>query len=261
MTRSPESVASDAVSRRFVVWIVVIAIGALVGRVAWVYLMKGHEIAPDGVAYFFSGASVASGHGFVSMFTGRPDAVHPPLWGLVLAIPPAFGWHSVFSAQIFGAMVGDVDGRRRGVRRSPHPFGTRRSARCRRGCCVRQPVDLRATGSVGDTAPSGRGGVASRVVPLRGATDGYARRVARRAVWAIGADTLRPDPVDPPDAGAADPRVEMAVDRCATVAGPRRSGRSHAGGDRALVRVQRRPHRPTGISQHGVRCGDRVRKL
>src|SRR6188768_2319411 len=85
---------------RFTVWLALIACAGFIGRVTYVIWMRNRAVAGDGPYYHHAANYLVDGHVFVNplvrLIAGIdvPDAGHPPLWTLVLAIPSALGLHS-----------------------------------------------------------------------------------------------------------------------------------------------------------------------
>jgi 4-amino-4-deoxy-L-arabinose transferase-like glycosyltransferase len=99
-------VASRRRPTRFVVILALVAVGAAVLRVAYLIAFRDNFPQPDGVYYQWAAALLRDGRGFVNPFSGEPSAFHPPLWTVVLAIPPFLGRSSQLSAQLFASFVG-----------------------------------------------------------------------------------------------------------------------------------------------------------
>lgn len=72
--------------RRFFQWLLVIAVGALALRVAYILVFKRDEPAiGDAIYYSTQSIRLAQGRGFVHPFAGGPAADHPPLTALTMA--------------------------------------------------------------------------------------------------------------------------------------------------------------------------------
>lgn len=83
-----------------------VSVGALIFRVAYVLAMRHHFSAPDGLYYHLAAVQLRNGHAFVNPFTLAPAAFHPPIWTLVLAIPPVLGHNGQLAAQLLAAGIG-----------------------------------------------------------------------------------------------------------------------------------------------------------
>lgn len=95
--------------RRFLRWLAVIAVGALVLRVAYILVFKRDEPAIGDAIYYSSQAiRLAQGRGFVHPFAGGPAADHPPLTALAMApVAWAFGT-SLLVQRLAMAVVGTL---------------------------------------------------------------------------------------------------------------------------------------------------------
>lgn len=98
----------------FVSWLALIALGALVLRVAYV-LIVGHKLAGIGDYFFYNGSAnlLAEGEGFVNPYalaTGppQPSAEHPPLWSFVLSVTSLLGGNGFTAHKLTGCLVGSV---------------------------------------------------------------------------------------------------------------------------------------------------------
>ncbi|MCB1004641.1 MAG: glycosyltransferase family 39 protein [Acidimicrobiales bacterium] len=95
--------------RRFFRWLLVIAVGALVLRVAYILVFKRDEPAiGDAIYYSTQSIRLAEGRGFVHPFAGGPAADHPPLTALAMApVAWAFGT-SLLVQRLAMALVGTL---------------------------------------------------------------------------------------------------------------------------------------------------------
>jgi 4-amino-4-deoxy-L-arabinose transferase-like glycosyltransferase len=84
----------------------VIALGALIGRLAYDFALRHQFPAPDGLYYLIAARLNQHGRWFANPFTGTPAAFHPPLWTLVLTIPPFLGAKSTLYTQDFASLIG-----------------------------------------------------------------------------------------------------------------------------------------------------------
>ena len=100
-------------ARRFRIGILVIMLGGLAIRLAYVLIVKGDE-APrgDAITFFLQGHQVATGHGFVNApllaFRGisQPAADHPPLFTSYLALLDVLGIRTFLGARLGVAVMG-----------------------------------------------------------------------------------------------------------------------------------------------------------
>jgi 4-amino-4-deoxy-L-arabinose transferase-like glycosyltransferase len=92
--------------RRFGRWLALIIAGALALRVIVIVISSGEAVGGDGLAYSFGANQNASGHWFLGAFTGKPSALHPPVWSLILTGWAALGEHSEFRQQLLAAAIG-----------------------------------------------------------------------------------------------------------------------------------------------------------
>jgi 4-amino-4-deoxy-L-arabinose transferase-like glycosyltransferase len=101
-------------TRRFGIWLAVVAAVGLALRLVYLYAAPETLISGDG-SYFHLGANLlAEGKGFIhpyayvySLGTVRiPGAEHPPGWTVVLTIPSLLGFKSHFEHEWFSTLVG-----------------------------------------------------------------------------------------------------------------------------------------------------------
>ena len=99
-------------NQRFAVLLGVITVVALIGHIAYLLWMRDRLVSGDGLHYHLGALYLADGRGFVNPLStallGRPiqDAVHPPLWELVLALGSTVGMRSYLSHQLIASVVG-----------------------------------------------------------------------------------------------------------------------------------------------------------
>ena len=98
-------------SARWFWWgLVVVAVGALAIRLAYILVSRQH-IQFGGDAFFYHGGAnlLADGKGFISPFHPHQAvkaSEHPPLYMLYLAIPSLFGFQSQLTHLVWSAMLG-----------------------------------------------------------------------------------------------------------------------------------------------------------
>ena len=87
-----------------------ICAAGLILRLAIVYQGRNHALSGDGFQYSAQAYLNAHGKWFVGIFGSNPmpDALHPPLWTLLLTVWAWLGQHSWFSEQILAACVGTL---------------------------------------------------------------------------------------------------------------------------------------------------------
>jgi len=105
----------DALRRprdRFVVALMLIALGALVWRVLYILWMRDLDVGGDGADYLAASLLIADGRGFINplslMFFGQEvqDAIHPPAWTLTLTGSSLLGVRSQLRHQLLSAVLG-----------------------------------------------------------------------------------------------------------------------------------------------------------
>jgi 4-amino-4-deoxy-L-arabinose transferase-like glycosyltransferase len=84
----------------------VVAAGGLGLRLLIVLYWRGLPVGGDGYAYGKQANAIASGQMFISLLNGKPDALHPPAWVLVLALVAWLGGHSWLLQQVAACVVG-----------------------------------------------------------------------------------------------------------------------------------------------------------
>ena len=78
----------------------------------YAYLYREHPLQADGLGYAQAAKWFADGKGFLNPLNAIfgdpnvPDATHPPMWTIVLAVPAKLGIRSNFSFQVFAALIG-----------------------------------------------------------------------------------------------------------------------------------------------------------
>lgn len=99
----------DLPRRRFFRWLLVIALVALVARVAYILVFKRDEPAiGDAIYYANQAIRLAEGRGFVHPFAGGPAADHPPLTALAMApVAWVFG-PSLLAQRLAMAVIGTL---------------------------------------------------------------------------------------------------------------------------------------------------------
>jgi len=92
----------------------VVTLLGLALRLAYVVHQEDREVIGDGNYYHFLARNLADGAGFINpvsyLRTGveSPDALHPPAWSAVLAVPTWLGFDSYHAHQVFGCLVGTL---------------------------------------------------------------------------------------------------------------------------------------------------------
>ena len=111
---SPDNSSPEAEPRpsidRFAWWLALVCAAALILRLVIVFLGRHDTLSGDG--FFYSGEADlnARGQWFVNVFSSSkpPDALHPPLWTLVLTVWAWLGQHSSFAQQILASCIGSL---------------------------------------------------------------------------------------------------------------------------------------------------------
>ncbi len=101
-------VGEEAVRRRsrgrFGYSLTMVAVAALSLRIIVVLLSRDEGVGGDGFGYVLEANLNYGGRWFV--VNGRPDALHPPAWVLMLTAWTWMGHHSMFSRQVLACVVG-----------------------------------------------------------------------------------------------------------------------------------------------------------
>ncbi|HXA33548.1 MAG TPA: glycosyltransferase family 39 protein [Acidimicrobiales bacterium] len=92
--------------QRFGWWLGLITAGGLALRVIVVVISRNEAVGGDGFAYGYTANRNVTGHWFVNIFNQRPDAIHPPVWTLILTVWAELGQHSVFRQQLLCCVIG-----------------------------------------------------------------------------------------------------------------------------------------------------------
>ena len=94
----------------FAARLALITLGGFVLRLAYVLALRTEVIGGDGWSYHYGAMVLAEGRGFVDTLPWgdgtHPDAHHPPLWTLLLAIPSLLGCRSWLGHQFFACLLG-----------------------------------------------------------------------------------------------------------------------------------------------------------
>ncbi len=90
----------------FARWLLLITILGFCLRLVVIITSKGEAVGGDGFAYSIVANRNAAGHWFLSPYTGKPDAIHPPAWTLVLTLWAKLGFHEVFQQQVLASVIG-----------------------------------------------------------------------------------------------------------------------------------------------------------
>ena len=99
-------------ARSFGVLLALVALAGLVWRVAYVVWMRNRGVGGDGPYYHYGAIYLADGLGYINplirLQTGGsvPNALHPPAWTSVLAVPSVLGLRSYLSHQLVACLVG-----------------------------------------------------------------------------------------------------------------------------------------------------------
>jgi 4-amino-4-deoxy-L-arabinose transferase-like glycosyltransferase len=83
---------------------------ALILRLVIVYLGRHDTLSGDGFGYSAQANFNARGEWFVNVFSSppTPDAMHPPLWTLVLTVWAWLGQHGWFAQQVLASCIGTL---------------------------------------------------------------------------------------------------------------------------------------------------------
>jgi len=98
--------------RRFAVCLALIALVGFTFRLAYVVENRHDPVRMDGTYYHELALVLADGKGFINPFEFRddgrvdPQAIHPPLWPVALAVPSLFGFRSLREQQAFATVIG-----------------------------------------------------------------------------------------------------------------------------------------------------------
>ncbi len=108
----PVRVPAARRNRRFLVLLGAITLGALVLRIVYVLWQRDTIVWSDGLHYHDGANYLADGRGFINPISVRfsgvvaQDAVHPPLWELVLSVPSRLGLRTYLEHQLTACLVG-----------------------------------------------------------------------------------------------------------------------------------------------------------
>ena len=105
-TGDPLNRPNDVTIRFFGWWLVVITSGALCLRVAVIVLSRGEAVGGDGFLYSVEANRNAAGHWFLNLYPAVPDALHPPVWTLILTVWAFLGQHDPFQQQVLACAIG-----------------------------------------------------------------------------------------------------------------------------------------------------------
>src|SRR3981189_1673831 len=72
--------------QRFGWWLGLITAGGLALRVIVVVISRNEAVGGDGFAYSYTANRNVTGHWFINLFNQKPDAIHPPVWTLILTV-------------------------------------------------------------------------------------------------------------------------------------------------------------------------------
>jgi 4-amino-4-deoxy-L-arabinose transferase-like glycosyltransferase len=82
--------------------------GALCLRVIVIVISKNEPVGGDGFYYWSVANQNAAGHWFLSPYTSKATALHPPVWTLILSIWALLGNHGLLRMQLLAATLGAV---------------------------------------------------------------------------------------------------------------------------------------------------------
>jgi 4-amino-4-deoxy-L-arabinose transferase-like glycosyltransferase len=91
---------------RFGWWLALITAGALALRVVVIVISSNEAVGGDGFAYSYEANRNAAGHWFINALSGKPAAIHPPIWSLILTGWAELGQHSWFRQQLLASIIG-----------------------------------------------------------------------------------------------------------------------------------------------------------
>ena len=194
-------------NRRFITWVIAIAIGGLAIRVAYVLLFRTQQLPLpfyDSLIFHLGGNDLAQGRGFVDAFTGQQTAAHPPLYllwlGIISYVSPGHSatptthmlWScllGVGTVTLCGLTGREIAGRRVGITaavlaaRVPEPVGQRQPAHVRgHGHALRRRRPVLRVPLHPPTEPVARG--VARVALRPGARSSRSELVAHGALAA-----------------------------------------------------------------------------
>jgi 4-amino-4-deoxy-L-arabinose transferase-like glycosyltransferase len=92
--------------RHFGRWLALITAGGLALRIFVIMTSSNEAVGGDGWVYSNTPSKNLAGHWFISLFSGKPDATHPPVWTLILTGWAALGQHTFFRQQLLAAVIG-----------------------------------------------------------------------------------------------------------------------------------------------------------
>jgi 4-amino-4-deoxy-L-arabinose transferase-like glycosyltransferase len=84
----------------------IVVAGGAVLRLFVVLRWRGMVLGGDGLGYSLQANAMARGRMFVGEFSGRPDALHPPAWVLVLTLVARLGGHAWLPQQVAACGIG-----------------------------------------------------------------------------------------------------------------------------------------------------------
>ncbi len=90
----------------FPVWLGLITAGGLALRLFVIITSRNEAVGGDGFAYANEANQNAAGHWFLNVFTQRPEALHPPVWLLILTAWSELGQRDVFRQQLLAMAIG-----------------------------------------------------------------------------------------------------------------------------------------------------------
>jgi 4-amino-4-deoxy-L-arabinose transferase-like glycosyltransferase len=91
---------------RFATALVLITLGGLAWRVAYVVWLRNRGVLGDGYVFHTGALDLVNGVGFYDPVSGAAVAGHPPAWLVVLAAPSVLGLKSWLSHQLFTCLIG-----------------------------------------------------------------------------------------------------------------------------------------------------------
>jgi 4-amino-4-deoxy-L-arabinose transferase-like glycosyltransferase len=104
--RDRERPRGASIIRRFGWWLALISAGALTLRIVVIVISSNEAVGGDGFSYSYEANRNAAGQWFIAALSGKPAAIHPPIWSLILTGWAELGQHSVFRQQLLASIIG-----------------------------------------------------------------------------------------------------------------------------------------------------------
>lgn len=103
---APDADARQGRTNRFRIGVAAAVVAGFALRMVHLFAFDHQQLGGDGLGYVIVANRAGEGLWFVNPLADVPDALHPPMWTLVLSLMNRVGLHELVSYQIFASVIG-----------------------------------------------------------------------------------------------------------------------------------------------------------